>query len=142
MKSFAKSYVVDANAILDYVQDGPGAATVERLLRDAFREHSSLLISVVNLGEVFYILWKNRGEQTARRTIDDLGLLPLQIIPVDLAQALKAGEIKVNHNIPYADSIAAALAFTHNATIVTSDRDFEKLGRRIPVLWLTSPRQR
>jgi len=37
------------------------------------------------------------------------------------------------------DSIAAALALLRQATLVTSDRDFEKLGRRVPVLWLARP---
>jgi predicted nucleic acid-binding protein len=139
LKSSAKTYVLDANAILDYLQDGPGAATVERLLRDAFRHGPGLMISVINLGEVFYLLWKNTGEQKARQTIDDLALLPLQIVPVDLPQALKAGELKALHKIPYVDCVAAALVMTHSATLVTADRDFEKLGRRFPVLWLSRP---
>lgn len=137
MKNSTKTYVLDANAILDYVQDGPGAATMERVFREAFRDDAVLMISVINLGEVFYLLWRDKGEQQARQTIDDLVLLPLQIIPVDLPQALKAGELKALHKIPYADGIAAALAIGQNATIVTSDRDFEKFGRRIPVLWLS-----
>lgn len=137
MTSATKTYVLDANAILDYVQDGPGAGTVERLLRDAFRNHAGLMISVINLGEVFYLIWKNKGEQKARQTIDDLVLLPIQVIPVDLPHALRAGELKATHRIPYADGIAAALAVTRNATLVTSDRDFEKLGCRISVLWLS-----
>ena len=139
MKSSAKTYVLDANAILDYVQDGPGAATMERVLREAFRRDATLMISVINLGEVFYWLWRHKGEQRARQTIDDLSLLPLQIIPVDLPQALKAGELKALHKIPYADGIAAALAVAQNATLVTSDRDFEKLGRHFPILWIARP---
>jgi predicted nucleic acid-binding protein len=139
LKSSLKTYVLDANAILDYVQDGPGAATMERVLREAFRRDAALMISVINLGEAFYWLWRNKGEEKARQTIDDLALLPLQIIPVDLPQALKAGELKALHKIPYADGIAAALAVAQDATLVTSDRDFEKFGRRIPILWLARP---
>ena len=139
MKSAAKTYVLDANAILDYILDGPGAPTIERVLREAFRHDAALMISVINMGEVFYLLWRNKGEQKARQTIADLTLLPLQIIPVDLPQALKAAEFKALHKIPYADSIAAALAVAQKATLVTSDRDFEKFGRRIPILWLSRP---
>jgi predicted nucleic acid-binding protein len=139
LKSSAKTYVLDANALLDYVQEGPGHGTVERLLREAFRGGGTLMISVINIGEVFYPLWKIKGEQIARRTIHDLTLLPIKIVPVDLAQALSAGELKARHKIPYADGIAAALALAHHATIVSSDRDFEKLGRRIPMLWLSRP---
>jgi predicted nucleic acid-binding protein len=136
LKSSTKTYVLDAGAVLDYVQDGPGAGTVERLFREAFRNDAALMISVINLGEVFYLLWKIKGEQKARQTIDDLTLLPLQIVTVDLTQALKAGEFKTLHKIPYVDCIAASLASSHKATLVTSDHDFEKLGRRLPVLWL------
>jgi predicted nucleic acid-binding protein len=139
LKPPAKTYVLDANAILDYVQDGPGAATMERILQEALRGGAGLMISVINLGEVFYLLWKNKGEQKARQVIDDLTLLPLRIAPVDLPQALKAGEFKAVHKIPYADAIAAALAVAHHGTLVTSDRDFEKFGRRIPILWLSRP---
>ena len=139
MKTSPKTYVLDANAILDYVQDGPGAATMERIFREAIRHDAALMISVINLGEVFYWLWKHKGEQRARQTVDDLALLPLQIIPVDLSQALKGGELKALHRIPYVDCIAAALTLQQKATLVTSDRDFEKLGRQFPILWLARP---
>ncbi len=137
MRSPAKTYLLDANAILDYVQDGPGAGTVERLLREASRNDATLMISVINLGEVFYLLWKVKGEQRARQTVDDLTLLPVEVVPADLSQAIKAAELKATYRIPYVDGIAAALALQHRATIVTSDRDFEKLGRQLPVLWLS-----
>jgi predicted nucleic acid-binding protein len=65
--------------------------------------------------------------------------LPVEVVPADIELTSKAAEIKSAHKIPYADSIAAALAELRGATLVTSDRDFEKLGRRIPVLWLAHP---
>ncbi len=133
------TYVLDANAVLDLIEAGPGSRKVERLLQSALQRHSSLLISVLNWGEVFYLLWQRRGEETARRTLANLSRLPLQIVPVDLSQALKAGEIKAMHKIPYVDCVAAALAVLQQAILVTSDRDFEKLGRQFPVLWIARP---
>jgi predicted nucleic acid-binding protein len=97
------------------------------------------MISVVNLGEVFYYSWQRHGEQAAQETIADFTRLPVQILPVDLPQSLKAAELKTLHHIPYVDCLAAALAVLHSATIVTSDRDFQKLGRHFPVLWLPRP---
>ncbi len=134
-----KSYVLDANALLDFVEDGPGAERVGALLSGARRGGSPLLMSVVNWGEVFYHSWQERGEEAARKTIANLARLSIQALPVDLEQSLKAGEIKAVHKIPYVDCIAAALAMLHQATLVTSDRDFEKLGRRLPVLWIARP---
>ena len=129
-------YVFDANALLDYVESGPGVFKVDQLLRAAAQGQIALFISVMNLGEVFYWLWQKRSEEKARRIVDGFSRSPLQIVPVDLPQALKAGELKVLHKIPYVDCIAAALALQHRATLVTADRDFEKLGRHFPILWL------
>jgi len=134
----SKTYVLDANAILDFVEDGPGAERMERLFKDA-RQSSPLLISVVNWGEVFYHSWQERGEEFARKTVADLSLFPIELVPIGASQALQAGEIKARHKVPYVDSLAAALAIARQAVLVTSDRDFEKLGRRIQVLWLTRP---
>jgi predicted nucleic acid-binding protein len=112
---------------------------VDQLLHAAAREQADIFVSVMNLGELFYWLWIKRSEERARQTLDGFSRLPIQIVPVDLPQALRAGEIKALHKIPYVDCIAAALALQHQATLVTSDRDFEKLGRRFPVLWITRP---
>ena len=132
-------YVFDATALLDYVESGPGFLKVEQLLRAASSRHVTLFVSVMNLGEVFYWLLQKRGEETAHRTIAIFSRLPLQIVPVDLPQAMKAGELKAFHKIPYVDCIAAALALQQRATLVTSDRDFEKLGRQFPILWINRP---
>ncbi len=135
----SKSYVLDANAVLDFVEDGPGAKRVEQLFKDALRERSRVLMSVVNWGEVFYHSWQRDGEESARRLLADLSRLPLELVPVDLPQALQAGEMKARHKIPYVDCVAAGLAVLHNAVLVTSDRDFEKLGRRVEILWIERP---
>ena len=68
-----------------------------------------------------------------------LSRLPLRPVPVDLPQSIQAGEIKARHKIPYVDCLAAALAMIREAVLVTSDRDFEKLGRRVQILWLPRP---
>lgn len=139
MKSTAKNYVLDANAILDYFQDGPAAGTIDRVLRDAFRHDAVLMISVINLGEAFYSVWRVNGEQKAREAIDDVALLPIQVVAVDLAQTLKSADLKIRYKLPYADSFAASLAMQYNATLITSDRDFQKLGRQVAILWLSRP---
>jgi len=132
----SRTYVLDANAVLNFVEDAGGAERVEHLCQDATHRGAQLLMSVANWGEVFYFLWQRHGEEKARRTIGNLSRLPLDLLVVDLPQVLKAGEIKAVHKIPYVDCLAAALAEIRQAVLVTSDRDFEKLGRRVEVLWL------
>ena len=131
-----KQYVLDANAVLDFVGGGPGSHRVNELLSDAFRHGTVALVSVANWGEVFYSLWLRHGDEMARAALSNLLRLPIQLVPVDSEQALKAAEIKAVHKIPYVDCIAAALAELRGAVLVTSDRDFEKLGLRVRVLWI------
>jgi predicted nucleic acid-binding protein len=129
-------YVLDANAVLDLADSGPGARRVNQLLDDALQHRTDVLVSVLNWGEVYYCLWQRRGEEKARKVIASLSMLPFHLVPLDLLQSLKAGEIKARHNIPYVDCVAAALATLHRAVLVTSDRDFEKLGRHAKILWI------
>ena len=93
-------------------------------------------MSVLSWGEVYYHSWQQRGEESARSTLADLLLLPIELVPVDLSQALKAGELKAVHKIPYVDCVTAALAVLNQAVLVTSDRDFERLGKQFPILWI------
>jgi predicted nucleic acid-binding protein len=134
-----KDFVLDASAAIDYVQSGPGAGKMEQLLADAIRQQLRLCISVLHLAEVYYLTWQRTGEEKARQTVATFSRLPVQIIQVDLPQALKAGELKAVHKIPYVDCVAAALALQQRATLVTADRDFERLGRHFPILWLSRP---
>lgn len=136
MASMSKTYVLDANAVMDFIDSGPGSGRVGQLLKDAARPQTVVMVSTANWGEVFYLLWQRDGEEIARSITSSLERLPLQIIPVDLPQALKAGEMKARHKIPYVDCLAAALAGLNQATLVTSDRDFENLGRHFPILWI------
>jgi predicted nucleic acid-binding protein len=131
-----RTFVLDACAMIHYLEAGLGAGKVEELLAGALRQQLLLYTSVLHLGEVYYLSWQRTGEEGARQAVARFSRLPIQIIPVDLAQSLKAGELKALHKIPYVDSFAAALAILRQATLVTSDRDFEKLGRHFPVMWI------
>jgi ribonuclease VapC len=131
-----KTYVLDASALLTLLTDEPGCGRVEQLLREADRLRTPLLVSVANWGEVFYVSWQRHGEQCAREALADLSQLPIRVVPVDVGDAVCAGELKALHKIPYVDCLAAALAIVQKATLVTSDHDFDKLGRRFPILWI------
>jgi ribonuclease VapC len=131
-----RGYVLDANAVFAYLEAGEGSGKIEQLLAEASRRQLLLYLSVLNLAEVYYLTWRRTGEENARRAVTSVSRMPIQIVSVDLSQALKAGELKARHNIPYVDSIAAALASLQQATLVTSDRDFEKLGKHFPIFWL------
>jgi len=131
-----RNYVLDASAVLDLLENGPGAERVEQILAEADKQENAVSMSVLNWGEVFYNVWQHHGEEAARSAIAELSRLPIEIVPVDQEQALKAGEIKALHKLSFVDCVAGSLAELRNSTLVTADRDFQKVGRRIRVLWL------
>jgi predicted nucleic acid-binding protein len=47
-----------------------------------------------------------------------------------------AATLKAEHNLPYADCFAAALAQARKATLVTSDKDFERVWSKLRIIWV------
>jgi predicted nucleic acid-binding protein len=134
-----KEYVLDANAVLRYfgVSEGQGANKVRALFEQAERGQARLSMSVVNLGEVLYVLLKHVGEPRARHYIQVLQHV-VTMVEADVAQALGAAEIKHRYKLGYAESFAAMLAVTLKATLVSADPSFEKLGNTLK--WVRLPK--
>ena len=127
-----KSYVLDANALITLFEDRPGAATVEELLR---KETQQILMSVINWGEVYYSVWRSRGQAVAEEKIEQIAQLPIQVVDAESTLVKLAAGLKAEYNLPYADCFAAALAGQRNATLVTGDKDFRKVEKNVPILW-------
>ncbi len=85
-----------------------------------------------------YTTWKLRGEGTIHELTRLLAGVPLLVMPVGDAEAWDAAVLKAAHKLPYADSFAAVLAIRQRATLVTSDRVFERMGKQLAVMWLPS----
>lgn len=127
-------YVLDANALIGFVEDREGTASrVEKLFDQALEQQASLLMSAVNWGEVFYVIWRNAGERRALQIEKDVQDLPLTIVAADRDRATRAAALKQKHNLGYADSFAAELAIERGAWIVTADPEFAKLGKLLSV---------
>jgi len=131
-----KTYVLDASALMTFFENRPGADQVEDLLAKAADTKHPLFMSVVNWGEVYYSIWRARGEPAAAAKLQEIAQLPIQIVDVDMDLAHAAASLKAAHNLPYADCFAAALARSRKATLVTNDRDFQSVVRTIKILWL------
>lgn len=127
-----RRYVLDANALVGLFEDRAGtAAKVERLLQEAQRQNVPLLMSSVNWGEVFYIVWKLHGEEKARQAEANTADLPIIFVATDFVRATRAAVLKQKHNLGYADSFAAELAIERGAWLVSADPQFMKLGKTL-----------
>jgi predicted nucleic acid-binding protein len=132
-----KEYVLDANAVLRYfgVSEEQGSNKVRALFEQAERGQARLSMSVVNLGEVHYVLLKHVGEPRARHYVQVLQHVAT-MVEADAVQALGAAELKHKYKLGYADSFAATLAVTLKATLVSAHPAFEKLGKTLKLLRL------
>jgi predicted nucleic acid-binding protein len=131
-----KTYAFDAGALLAFLQDKPGSAKVDELLKEARRVRAKILMSAVNYGEVYGLILREFGREQAVAAVHAVRPLPVELVEVTPQMACQAGEIKARYKLHYADSFAAALAIEHKATLVTSDSDFRRLGHDFPVIWL------
>src|SRR2546423_9466490 len=127
-----RRYALDANALIGFFEDRDvTAGKIERLVNEALRQGSPLLMSAVNWGEVFYTAWRRHGESAAREVEERLLELPIAVVEVDRQRASRAGALKQQHNLGYADAFAAELAIERGAWLVTADPEFSKIGKAI-----------
>ena len=106
-----KRIVLDASALMTFFEDRPGAEKVEDLIRLGVEGKRQLLMSVVNWGEVYSATWRTKGPGVARKVIEDIAQLPLEIV--------------------------AALAVARKASLATSDKDFAFVEKKLDLLWTT-----
>lgn len=128
--------VLDAQALVAYLQGERGAETVASILEQATAHNNTVLISAVNWGEVYYIIARARGREQAEQTIADLIALPLEVVSVDKKFAYEAALLKNEKKLPYADAFAAALAKSRNAMLVTGDHDYKAVEGEVKIQWL------
>ncbi len=137
-------YVLDSFALLVWLADEPGAATVQAILEKARENSAEIFLSWMNIAEVYYITARrcldSDKELAASRAVELIESLPVQIGSISRSEALAAARFKAGHAISLADAFAAALAEKHEAGLVTGDPEFKSLekARALQVVWLPS----
>jgi len=134
MSRFGK--VLDSWAILAFLQDEPQAQKVEEILVKCNQDGIPLLMTTVNLGEVWYSVTRDHSGQVADEKVENIRSLGIEIIPADWTLAYQAAQYKAKGNIAYADCFAAALAALRNADLVTGDQDFKRFEGVIKIDWI------
>ena len=130
------AFVLDTFALLAYLQDEPAAARVEQLMEQAVKEKCRLFISIINLGEVLYIIERRGKASKAQEALALIRQLPIEILAADEPAVFSAAHIKASHALSYADAFAVAAALHENACILTGDVEFKGLEKMVKVEWL------
>jgi uncharacterized protein len=120
--------VLDAWAVMVWLKgQQPAADRMRRLLEAADRRERRLSMSIVNLGEVFYLCVKARDMAYGRRVLETLHPRVMTISAHDEVVML-AATLKARHAISYADGFAAATALLQDAPLVTGDPEMRTMA--------------
>ena len=115
-------FLLDSWAILAYLKkESPADLRVLELLEEAREGNVLLFLSVINLGEIYYIVGRARGEDTAQYILEEIKRLPIEILPVDETDVLAAARWKMRYPMAYADAFAASAAQDLQAILLTGD---------------------
>ncbi len=131
-----KAIVLDSWAVLAYWEDEQSGQAVAELLSGAGEHGIPVLMSVINAGEVWYILAREVSETEADRATHELRQLGIEFKAAEWELARVAGSFKAKYRMSYADCFAAALAKTHKAVLVTGDKEFKQVESEVQIRWV------
>jgi predicted nucleic acid-binding protein len=129
-------YILDSYALLAYFQAEPAGAKVRNILKEATTGASAVFLSVISLGEIYYIVARKNGEKKANEITEDISRLPVGLVDVTTKRVLAAAHVKALYPVSYADAFVVATAEEFSATIITGDPEFKQTESRAAVLWL------
>ena len=133
--------VLDAHALMVLFYDEPGAEEVEKILLKAESGNPTLLMSVVNWGEIYYSIYRGASPEMAESKAHEIAGMRIELVPVDardLELVRQAALFKATKKMSYADCFAAALAKISNTELVTGDREFKAVENDLKkIRWIS-----
>ena len=130
--------ILDAHGLMVFLEKEPGYEKIESFFTIAAEKNDYLLISSVNLGEVFYIILRECGEDKAREVEEIVQTLPIEVIDADWNLTREAAKLKAFKKMSYADCFAAALAIMYRGELITGDPEFKEVEDQIRIMWIKS----
>lgn len=131
-----KAIVLDSWAAIAYLEDEPAAENIADIIADAHEQRIQLLMTVVNVGEVWYIVAREASVTDADASIKQLRDLGVEFVSADWELAKGAGYFKSRNKMSFADCFAAALALQRKAHLATGDPEFKQIEREVTINWL------
>src|SRR5260370_29120950 len=130
--------VLDSWALIALFNEEATAGDVEKLLRAATSGRHTLLMHVINWGEIYYTTMRRGGESAAKSVAADIGQMPINIVESANFELVKQAAIfKAKKKLSYADCFAAALAKLRRCELVTGDHEVKSLETQIKLGWLS-----
>lgn len=128
--------ILDSSALLAYFEGEAGGLKVREFLKEAAEKGEDLLISVINWGEILYIVEGRLGIERKNEVEQLMHQMHLEIVDLDQTLTREAAHLKASIKLPYVDCFVAALSFQRKGILVTGDKDFKPLEGRLSILWI------
>jgi len=113
--------VLDACALIAYIKDEEGADIVADVIDDAEAGRVVLLINRINLLEIYYDLYRSKGEAYARNIMHNIMAFDIRLVEFTEEIFFEAGRFKASYKMSLADSIAIATAEIKGGELLTAD---------------------
>jgi predicted nucleic acid-binding protein len=129
------NYILDACALIAYLNDEKGSDIVEYILHQASNNQTSVSMGIVNFLEVYYGVWRDVGSSKADEVLFECRSLPVRIINNISDEVFKeAGRMKASYRISLADSLALGLALATGDFLLTADHhEFDTIEVKEPI---------
>jgi uncharacterized protein len=124
-----KDVVFDSYAMLALFRQEQGQHEVTKILTELSVGERTGFMSVINVGEVYYITARKQNITKAQLAIDSLVKFPISYESVSYHTAMEAAKLKAKYKLSYADAFAAALTISKKATLITGDKEFKNLEK-------------
>lgn len=118
------------------LENEAGADYVRGLINSAEADQTPLSMSAVKLGEVWYSIASQYSARQADRCIEDIQSMAIEIVAADWALTYQAAHFKIDGKLSYGDCFAAALADTRDAELITGDKEFASIEKKILIKWI------
>ena len=115
--------VLDAWALMTWIMEEAAAEKVNTLLNQAAAGEIELIMSMINVGEVYYSLAKQGRSDVAEQLLGYLPTMPIRTVVPSRDTILNAAKLKARFPVSYADTFALATATEETASLVTGDRE-------------------
>ncbi len=131
-----KDKVLDSYALLAYFEGEEAGLKVRDILKDAAEHDRELWLSVINWGEVLYVIERKAGKEKRDDIARLMTQMHLRIVDADQELTMLAASYKAKGRISYADCFAAALAKQKKAELVTGDKEFKEIETEVKINWI------
>jgi uncharacterized protein len=127
--------VLDSWAMIAWLQgEEPARSKVREILEGAASTSSGDVgMSMINIGEVFYLLAKRHGAAIAERFLLEVPTMPIQSLVPDRRLIVDAARLKSRFAISYADAFAVETARRQRTALVTGDPELLALSKSEPI---------